>query len=188
MITLLPRGVRSSAAARHQERVDVLVVCTGNVCRSPYVAGMLALARPDLRVAAAGTHAAAGQWAEPHTTAALAAAGAQVPALSRRLTRAMARDAATIVTMTRIQRAYVERICPSARGRVFTLKELARAASTADTTEWAEILVWARASAPQETRDHDDDLDDPYGGPPEGYFVMMKQADQALAAIVGARP
>ncbi|MDT4940078.1 MAG: Low molecular weight phosphotyrosine protein phosphatase, partial [Pseudonocardiales bacterium] len=45
---------------RTSEPIDVLVVCTGNMCRSPMIASMLSAAVPSLVVRSAGTGAPKG--------------------------------------------------------------------------------------------------------------------------------
>ena len=44
---------------------NVVVVCHGNICRSPFAEGLLARARPDLRLRSAGLSAARDSGAEP---------------------------------------------------------------------------------------------------------------------------
>ena len=43
----------------------ILVVCDGNICRSPTVAAMLAAARPDKRISSAGLVGLEGHDMEP---------------------------------------------------------------------------------------------------------------------------
>lgn len=185
-------SLAASSSRRRQARagVDVLVVCTGNICRSPYVAGSIRLHLPALSVASAGTHAARGSSAAPEVTSALADLGAPPPEPARRVRAGDIRRARLVLTMTQLQRAEVIRLVPTADARTYTLKELARLVSGAPAPKEGEdrlavLMDWAhqRVRSPQ---DHPDDLDDPYGGPPEGYAAMMREADVAVRTLAKA--
>jgi protein-tyrosine phosphatase len=57
---------RQNDAPRPPEAVrDILVICHGNICRSPYAEHWLAAALPDCRVTSAGLQATAGKAAYP---------------------------------------------------------------------------------------------------------------------------
>ena len=47
----------------------ILVLCTGNICRSPVAAAMLAARLPDKRIESAGLGAMEGQGVEPKARA-----------------------------------------------------------------------------------------------------------------------
>jgi protein-tyrosine phosphatase len=53
----------------------VVVICHGNICRSPFAAGLLAQRAPALEVRSSGLHAAPGRPAEAAATRAAAAFG-----------------------------------------------------------------------------------------------------------------
>ena len=53
------------------DRYRILVVCTGNICRSPMAEGMLKKDLPErlaarVMISSAGTHALHGNMAQPH--------------------------------------------------------------------------------------------------------------------------
>src|SRR5579875_1566711 len=101
----------------------VLVVCTGNVCRSPYIEFTLRQALGNgLRIASAGTDALAGQSIDPGTAELLAAEDID-PAgfVARQLTAEMVREAALILTATRAQRSQVVRTDMSGLRKTFAL-------------------------------------------------------------------
>jgi protein-tyrosine phosphatase len=176
--------------AHSAEYSDILLVCTGNVCRSPYIAAALRSARPELVIASAGTRALSG---EPPTDLILRAlADRGIPssdlAVARTLTRSMVRGARLIVTATRLQRIHVVRLDRTARGRAFTLKELARVIDPASTERGVDAVVRcavATANVAAAT-DFDDDLDDPFGLEWPAYGRMAAEVDVALTALVPA--
>ena len=122
----------------------VLVVCTGNVCRSPAVAALLmtrareAGLAPEqwLQVRSAGTHALDGAGLHEQTARALAGVGVLVsPAhQAHRLIAQDVRGADLVLTATREHRAAAARLHPPAVQRVFTLLEMAALLTTASTT------------------------------------------------------
>lgn len=101
---------------------SVLVVCTGNICRSPIGEGLLRLRLPGVAVASAGTSALVGEPADALAIAVSADAGIDLSAhRAQQLTAALIRGADIVLTMEAGQkRAIVERY-PFALGRVFQL-------------------------------------------------------------------
>jgi protein-tyrosine phosphatase len=108
----------------------VLVVCTGNICRSPIAEGFLrdrsarVLGDP-LRVGSAGTWARTGK---PPTDEAILAAGERGVDIAAQTSTSfrgeLARRADLLVTMTEEQRGEVLGQVAEAAGKTFTLKEL----------------------------------------------------------------
>lgn len=172
--------------------MNVLVVCTGNICRSPYVAAILQNALPGAEVASAGTAALVRQQPVEPVAEALARLTTSTPPPARQVRSWMVRRADLVLTMTQTQRAAVVHAVPKAGARTFTLKELARTAArfTRPGEELRSTLVdlldQAALEIARSTRDQDDDLQDPYGGPAEGYTTMMREADEAVRVIVAA--
>jgi len=108
--------------------VDVLVVCTGNVCRSPLIAALLSLELgPGLVVGSAGTRPALGAPAcrrlhpEP-----LAGTGGH---RARPLAADDVRSAALVLGAARVHRSAAVALVPSVQRRAFTLAQAARAAT-----------------------------------------------------------
>ncbi|MGD9364099.1 MAG: low molecular weight protein-tyrosine-phosphatase [Desulfobacteraceae bacterium] len=83
----------------------VLMVCTGNICRSPMAAGLLNHYLPvDLKsrveVSSAGTHALHGHHAESHALKAMDRIGIDIHHhRARQVTSAIARESDLILTM-----------------------------------------------------------------------------------------
>ncbi|KMZ11396.1 Low molecular weight protein-tyrosine-phosphatase Wzb [Candidatus Burkholderia humilis] len=101
---------------------SVLLVCEGNICRSPLAAAMLARELPHLDVTSAGTHALVGQPADSLITELADADGISLKShIATQLDAPRAHAADFILTMTRAQSAWIESAWPSTRGKVFRL-------------------------------------------------------------------
>lgn len=173
----------------------VLVVCTGNICRSPAVERLLAagLAGTDVEVSSAGTHAMRGEPMSPPMAALVRAAGADADGfVARQLAPALIRDAHVVLGMTRAHRAVVVEHVPAALRRAFTLRELVRLAAAVDPQRLpagtpGERLVALlplaaaqRAAVPR----GDDDVVDPYGGPASLYQRSFDELAGPVRALV----
>jgi protein-tyrosine phosphatase len=108
----------------------ILVVCTGNICRSPMAERFLRHALEDRRiegvtVESAGISGLDGHPAMPESVAALGERGIDLSEhLARRVDRRMIESADLILAMTSEHREAVEDLVPRAADRTFTLKEL----------------------------------------------------------------
>ena len=110
--------------------LKVLIVCTGNICRSPIAHGLLAdrarrLGDGWLEVRSAGTWGRDGNPATPEAVSSAAQIGIDIGAhRASRFTSELADRADLVVTMT-VEQAYeVLEQSPQSRGKTFTLKEL----------------------------------------------------------------
>lgn len=126
-----------TAADRSQETpplspdpVRVLLVCTGNICRSPIAHGLLAtrsagLTDGGITVLSAGTAARGGSPATHEAVAAASEIGADITGhRATRFSGDLAVWADLILTMTAEQASEVAEIAPDATPKTFTLKEL----------------------------------------------------------------
>jgi len=103
---------------------SVLVVCEGNICRSPLACAMLAHSLPGIAFSSAGTRALVGESADPTIVELARERGVPLEAhMALQLTDAQVRGADLILTMTKGQREQIERNWPFARGKVFRLIE-----------------------------------------------------------------
>ena len=170
----------------------IVVVCTGNVCRSPYVDLRLADALADCRVQveSAGTRALVGRGIDPGSAALLTSRGISSDAFrARQLTEQIGQRATLIVVATREHRRQVVQLVPSALQRTFTIREFAALVAQAPSslTSLAELLEYARSERvtnPAGGRD-DADIVDPFRRDETVFQQMAQQADPAVDVIAG---
>lgn len=127
-------SVLSMPPTTDAKTLRILMVCTGNICRSPLAERLLAARLADAGVSAevssAGTGAMVGDPMTPETAALVRPLGGiERPHAARQLDSSMIRDADLILTATRQHRAAVVSLMPTAVPRTFTLLEFARLAA-----------------------------------------------------------
>ena len=87
------------------EAYNILVVCTGNICRSPMAEGMLKKDLPErlagrVAIASAGTHALHGNRASPHAIEVMQGMGIDISGhRARQLSNTLVRSSNLIVVM-----------------------------------------------------------------------------------------
>lgn len=112
---------------------SVLVVCVGNICRSPLGERLLADALPDLRVGSAGLAAVVGAGADDTAAEAAAETGISLDGhVARQLTDAMGRDHDLILVMEPGHRAEISRRFPQLSGRTMLFDHWTGAKGIAD--------------------------------------------------------
>lgn len=134
----------------------ILVLCTGNICRSPMAAAVLraALAR-DVQVASAGIAALAGAPADPLAQTLLADRGLDLSThVARQATREMLAASDVILVAETLHADWVLDRFPALRGRVFRL------------TQWSGHA----------------NVRDPYQQPRAAFEHALAQIDAAVAA------
>lgn len=183
----------------------VLSVCTGNVCRSPFAAQLLAARLAawgvDAEVTSAGTHAMVGHAMTPEAAEMSLRAGVDPGAhRARQLTAEMIDDADLVLVASREHRAAVLQVSPRASRRTFTYREFARIAefvaaeSAADPTfayprdarALVEEVAASRGLAVPPGRPEDDDVVDPYRRSPEVYAEAERLITVAVDGVVRA--
>jgi protein-tyrosine phosphatase len=152
--------------SRSDPMAQVLLVCTGNICRSPMAEGMLRSALERRlgdgapRVASAGVIARDGAPATPEAVEAAADLGVDISGHSaRRLRPEHVRAAGLIVGMAAEHREEIVALVPQAEARTFTLKELVRRLEASD-------------AMPRDT-----DVADPLGLSLEGYRAVAREIE-----------
>jgi protein-tyrosine phosphatase len=177
-------------------RIDVLVVCTGNVCRSP-AAELLLAARlgPGVSVASVGTTALVGCAVDPVVAELLAGTGVDAaPFRARQLTAPMVAAATVVLGLTRAHRSAVVELVPSAVRRTFTLREYARLLGAVGPAELVgpDVATRLRESVPRvaslrrRSAAADDDIADPFGRSAQlhqAVFAQIVAAAQGIADV-----
>jgi protein-tyrosine phosphatase len=176
-------------------RCTVLCVCTGNICRSP-AAELLLAARLDdgVRVESAGMRAQIGRPIARPMAERLRAAGVDPDGFAaRQLLAATVRTADLVLTMTRSQRAAVERLAPSASDRTFTLLEFARLVAPFAVDDHAgsssgerRATLVAHAASLRRMAIGRVDVVDPFGRSSRAYDRAFADIERATDVICGA--
>jgi len=174
----------------------VLAVCTGNVCRSPFIERLLALALPpSFTVSSAGTAALVGEQMDPRAAAQVRLHGGEPEGfVARQLTTEMVAEADLVLTATRAHRAEVVSLWPRAMSYAFTLGDLgdltqglpAAARKDVDAPlarEAARTLAGRRGLVPPR-RPKEVDIIDPYGREDRVFAAMADQIVRALPPVV----
>jgi len=147
-----------------ESRYRILMVCTGNTCRSPLAAAALAHAlgpdRERVSVSSAGTAAEDGSPATPESVDVAAAEGLELEDhQARRLTADLAKDADLVIVMEPSHRGAVERLgVPAERVKVMS--------------EWPE------------RGDPGLPVSDPFGGSMESYEECWRRIQHHVNRIV----
>lgn len=144
---------------------EVLMVCTGNICRSPMAAGLLRHRLPPalqgrVAVSSAGTHALHGHQAEPLAVQTMADTGIDIrDHRARHITREMVRQADLILTM---EQAQLETVQQMLGWNKFHVQLLMNFDPLADGPE----------------------IEDPYCGPLSGYQACLQTLEPCIAGVI----
>lgn len=103
---------------------QVMVVCVGNICRSPMAEGLFRVAIPQVKIHSTGLSAMVGHGADPIAVQIMSGVGIDISAhRARMVTDASVRDADLILIMSEQQKQQLATQYPSARGKIFRLGE-----------------------------------------------------------------
>lgn len=176
----------------------VLLVCTGNICRSAlaerlgraYLDERVGGSSTAVRLTSGGSRAVVGSAMHPDSALVLAGYGAEPGDFrARQLEEAHVREADLVLTMTRAHRDDVLARSPRALARTFTLREAADLLERADVAEPQQsdprdrglALVQALAAGrAHRSSGRDDDVPDPIGKPVEAHA----EAGELIAAAL----
>lgn len=173
---------------------SILVVCTGNICRSAYAQWRLAELLPEgYEVSSAGVRAVVGGPIHPHAAKVLSHAGVSgARHEGRQLTKDIARQAGLVLAMTREHRTAIVQLAPACLRTAYTLREVERLLPLVDTTglpsepgERLRALVGGlrMARGVQQAPPDGDDVPDPIGFPLPAYEQMAAEVDPGLIAL-----
>jgi len=190
------------------QAATILVVCTGNICRSPFIERLLQRrlnerrpgSEPAIQVRSAGTSALDG-WAMDERAAGqlLAYGGDPSGFRARSLTADLVAGSDLVLTATRSHRGSVSALYPKALRRVFTFADFAdlvegvdgldaRVADT-DPREWvAQVTEEAASKRGLRTPLEPDQADvvDPFGRSDAVFAAMAQQVLASMPAVVRA--
>lgn len=175
---------------------SILVVCTGNICRSPIAEGFL---RRDLlrrfgpdapTVSSAGMHAWEGNEVSDGSVLAAAERGTDIAGhRARQVTPHLVRGADLVLCMASDHRRAIADLVPEAWERTFTLKELVRLlearpsnGSVATLAERVRVAAEARAQGVA-GNPYDEDISDPLGQPLQAYRGVAWELDELIARL-----
>lgn len=176
----------------------IVVVCTANMIRSPFIAGLLSsrlrgAAGRRIRVESAGTAARPGAEVAPETRELATTYGFDLSGhRTRRLGDDVLQTGDTVLCAERAHRRVVLDLRPDLISSVFTVREFARLVAEAPVpgaaSDWHELVRTATRSrlTARAARDEDDDVVDPVGRPQEVWTEFERQATDAVSAILAA--
>jgi protein-tyrosine phosphatase len=106
---------------------NILVLCVGNICRSPMAEALLTRALPGRHVHSAGVGALIGNEADPLSVQLMQDVGLDITRhRARQISSVLVAAADLILVMDLEQKRFVESRYVSARGKVFRLGESAK--------------------------------------------------------------
>jgi protein-tyrosine phosphatase len=189
----------SDPSAGAPEAFEILLVCLGNVCRSPLAEQVLRMRIGELlpdgdgavHVASAGVRALVGQPMDPNAAAELRRLGGDASTFrARQLTGEIAGRSDLVLTATRALRSRVLEEAPRALRRTFTLREFAAIVGSPTFAEQhpdgTDSLVATAASWRGSVTLGDYDIADPIGRSAEFHRTVADIVDADCSAIARA--
>ncbi len=105
---------------------NILVVCVGNICRSPIAAAILKDHYPQKHIDSAGLSAVVGNPADPKALEVMTASSAAINSnmnehIAKQITESLTVKADIILTMSTSQSKWIEDQWPHCRGKTFRI-------------------------------------------------------------------
>ncbi len=101
---------------------NILVVCVGNICRSPMAEYFLKSSRPDLNISSAGISALVGHNADPKAIYCMDQKSIDMRThIARQLNADLIKQSDLILVMSNNQQKHIEQTWSFAKGKVFRL-------------------------------------------------------------------
>ena len=186
----------------------ILIVCTGNICRSPFIDRLLQHRLDDRRpesaggilVHSAGTGALTGSAMDQRAAAQLVAYGGDPSGFrARDLTPELIAGSDLVLTATRAHRGTVSAMTPKVLRKVFTFRDFADLVAGVDGLSARDTRMEPRAWVRQVTEDAaasrginpplapaQADIVDPFRREDEVFATMAQQVVGSMPAIVRA--
>lgn len=195
LLTMVADGRGPPGRRPYTLGIDILVVCTGNICRSP-VAEVLLADRLARRGLAARVHSAGllgpGNPAADYSRAVATAAGLDLSGhRSRRLAPELLAGADLVLGMAAEHAREAVVMAPEAFGRIFTLGELVRRGEaigprkpTETPADWLARAHMGRTPYDLIAAAASDDVADPIGRNRRAYDAMMRHLDDLTTRLV----
>ena len=101
---------------------NILVVCIGNICRSPMAEYLLKQQYPNLHIESAGISGLTGHAADPKAMLCMQRLGIDMqPHIAKKLNSELIKKADLILVMSQNQQKHIEQTWPFAKGKIFRL-------------------------------------------------------------------
>ncbi|MEW6476068.1 MAG: low molecular weight phosphatase family protein [Actinomycetota bacterium] len=182
--------------------IEILMLCTGNTCRSPMAAALLSRRLDEAGVKAVVSSAGLlfdGRPATDHGQAVMADRGIDTSGhRSRKLRAEIVTDADIVIGMARSHVREAVALAPDVWTRAFTLKEIVRRgeerggrAPGEPVEDWLARLHAGRRLPDLLGESGADDVADPIGGPLKSYERTAAELDDLtarLARLLGSEP
>jgi sulfate adenylyltransferase len=181
------RASNPLTSTTEERALQVLFVCTANICRSPYMeitARNASADQPGVQFRSAGTHGFRDHPMDGVMAEALGRRGLESDEFtSRPLSAALIEQADLILTAEMSHRSFILDDHPGEFRKVFTLGQFAEAAANFDLAGRELVLAVGDRRGTAEPRF---DVHDPYGRGPEAAEACARQIDDLLRVVVPA--